>query len=67
MTICFMANFSKTYFFDAIAKQLEKADFEIVWIVVNERLRDFLYEYYSEEKVLYLNRDWMQGEGCTCW
>ncbi len=63
MTICFIANFSKTYFFDAIAKQLEKADFEIVWIVVNERLRDFLYENYPEEKVLYLNRDWMQGEG----
>lgn len=63
MTVCFIANFSKTYFFDAIAKELEKANFEVVWIVVNERLRDFLYENYSEESVLYLNRDWMQGEG----
>ncbi len=63
MTVCFMANFSKTYFFDAIARELEKADFEIVWIVVNEQLRNFLCKHYSEEKVLYLNRDWMQSDG----
>ena len=62
MTVCFIANFSKTYFFSAIAKELENSGYQVVWVVVNEKLRDFLHENYAKEKVLYLNRDWMQGE-----
>ncbi len=62
MTVCFIANFSKTYFFHAIAKQLQKRGINIVWLVNNEKLYDFLKEHYLSKNILYINREYMSGE-----
>lgn len=57
MTICFVANFTKTYFFHAIALKLKLAKCDVVWICVNSNLYDFLCEHYDREKILYLGKD----------
>lgn len=58
-SICFISNFDKTYFFDAIAKKLQSIGFNISWIVVNEKLNRYLLEQYSPESILLLNKSYV--------
>lgn len=52
--ICFIANYTKTYFFDAISDFLVHHNIEIYWIVVNRKNFDFLVKKYSSKNILYL-------------
>jgi hypothetical protein len=54
--ICFVANYSKTYFFHAIAQQLLQQGYSIFWVVVGRKLREYLLESYHENQILYLNK-----------
>lgn len=54
--ICFVANYSYTYLFHAIAQELSKQNIRAVWMVNNQKLRDFLEENYPKEQVLYISK-----------
>lgn len=54
--ICFVANYSYTYLFHAVAQELSKRNFRVFWIANNQNLRDFLLENYPEEQVLYISK-----------
>ena len=56
-SICFIANYSKTYLFHEIAQSLIEKGEKICWITVNLELYDFLCKEYGKEKVLLINRD----------
>lgn len=60
--ICFIANYDKTYFFDRIAKELEKENINIYWIVVNDGLNTYLEKDYKKENILYINKLITQSE-----
>lgn len=63
MNICFVANFSKTYLFDVLAKKLaQDNDINVFWIVVNKPLNLFLVDKYGKENVLYINREHIKLE-----
>jgi Protein of unknown function (DUF354) len=62
MTICFIANFTKTYFFHEIATLLQANSIAVYWIVVNRKLRDFLIDKYGIDAVLYLSKDEAEHE-----
>jgi hypothetical protein len=55
-SICFIANYSKTYLFHEIAQSLMQAGGKVCWITVNLELYDFLCKEYGKEKVLLINR-----------
>lgn len=55
--VCFVANYSLTYFFDAVARGLQSRGIAVCWIVVNRKLRDSLTAGYGSDAVLYLSRD----------
>lgn len=55
--ICFVANYHKTAFFSAIAKQLEKSGIDIFWITVSRRLRKALSETNPASRILLLNKE----------
>lgn len=55
--ICFIANYNKTYLFDAVASNLVAHGMDVCWIVVNQKLRDFLVAQYGSHAVLYLSKD----------
>lgn len=57
MNICFIANYTKTFFFDAIADKLKKENFNVFWIVVNKGNFDFLKEKYPTNCILYLPKN----------
>ena len=57
INICFVANYSKTFFFDEIAARLQTNGIDVCWIVVNRKLRDFLIDKYGADAVLYLSKD----------
>lgn len=58
MNICFVANYSKTYLFHEISKQLhEKHNINVFWIVVNKKLNQFLLSHYEQNQILYLPID----------
>ena len=58
LKICFLANFSKTYFFHAIASELSKQhDVQVFWITTNRGLFDFLVNHYPTEQALLINKD----------
>lgn len=63
-TICFIANYSKTYLFHEIAQSLIQKGENICWITVNTKLYDFLCKEYGEEKVLLINRDNINEPHC---
>lgn len=62
-SICFVANYSKTYYFHAIAQQLLTDGFSISWIVVNNKLRNFLHDHYATDRVLYLSKRQAEAGG----
>ncbi len=57
--ICFVANFEKTFVFDKVADQLILLDpnVEIFWIVVNNKLFNFLKTKYKSSNILYIPKD----------
>lgn len=55
--ICFVANYTKTYFFDALADQLKTKDIGVYWIIVNKGNYDYLSNKYPSENLLYLPKD----------
>lgn len=57
MNICFVANYTKTFFFDAIADKLKNDNCNICWIVVNKGNYDFLKGKYPQASILYLPKD----------
>ena len=57
--ICFLANYTKTYFFDSIAKELQKHGFTVSWIVVNKKLFDYLRERYKGDDLLFINKKYI--------
>lgn len=56
MNICILSNYTKTYLFDAVAKELEQRDIHTFWIAVNQKLYTFLCEKHGENRVLFINR-----------
>lgn len=53
--ICFLANFSKTFLFEAVARDLASNNVTVTWITVNRKLYDYLTKNYGNDKVLLLN------------
>ena len=62
-SICFVANFYKTYFFHKIALQLEQNGINVFWIVPKESQIDFLSTYYPKERILSINRSCIKNKG----
>src|SRR5450756_1757727 len=56
-TVCFVANYSGTFFAHEIAQRLQEQGVAICWIVVNRKLRDFLSSRYGQDALLYLSKD----------
>ncbi|MFK7935395.1 MAG: hypothetical protein AB8G22_17910 [Saprospiraceae bacterium] len=52
--ICFIANFSKTQVFHAIAQQFSPTEYRVFWICTNQKIRVELLENYPAERVLFL-------------
>lgn len=57
MDICFVANYTKTFFQNALAIELKKSGYNIFWIVVNINNYEFLRNNYEEKNILYLPKD----------
>lgn len=55
-SICFVANFYKTYLFHALAKKLEKEGITVTWVVTKQEQYKFLSEHYAPGQILYINR-----------
>lgn len=53
--ICFIANYSKTIFFEAIAQKLKKQGINIFWITVSNKLNTSLCNTWGKDNVLYIN------------
>lgn len=60
MNVCFVANFYKTYVFDAIAKQLYRNGIDIYWIVLKESQYAFLKLRYPVENILLIDRKYIK-------
>lgn len=58
-TICFIANFNKTYFFHAIAQKLKQQSVNICWITVSSKLYKYLKKNYDTDSVLLVNRTYV--------
>ncbi len=54
--VCFIGNYKKTFFFDALARELQKNEIQVYWIVMNQAQYEFLSPRYGKENVLLLNR-----------
>lgn len=61
MNICFIANYTKTFFFHEIAQNIISKDkkSKIYWIVVNKDNYAFLKEHYGEDSLLYLSKNFV--------
>lgn len=57
MNICFISNFSKTYLQAAVGQELKKYGIDVYWIVINQKLNNYLIEEFGPEKVLLINRE----------
>ena len=53
--ICFIANYSKTYLFHAIAEELQEKQVGIYWICTNRELYKFLRTHYKQQQILLIN------------
>jgi hypothetical protein len=56
VTVCFVANFYKTFMFHEVAKKLTIQGIKVCWIVTKLDQYNFLIEYYGRDQVLYINR-----------
>ena len=55
--ICFVTNYKKTYFFDAIGKEIKARGGKVYWIVLNKMLYDYLLPIYGAENLLLINKN----------
>lgn len=60
MNVCFVANYYKTYVFDAVAKQLSGNGIGIYWIVLKESQYDFLKSQYPAGNILLIDRKYIE-------
>jgi len=54
--ICFVGNYKKTYFFDALGKQIQGAGGNVFWIVMNKKQYDYLEPFYGSSNILMINK-----------
>jgi hypothetical protein len=57
--ICFVSNFNKTFFFDAVARRLQELGAQIHWISVNPRLHSWLEERWSADNLCLVGKDFI--------
>ncbi len=62
MNICFVSNFSKTYLFNAISKELSKQGFSIYWIATNKNIFEYLKKDCDIKNILLLNKKYVHVE-----
>ena len=55
--ICFVTNYKKTYFFDAIGKDIQNRGGKVYWIVLNKMLYDYLLPIYGKDHLLLINKE----------
>ena len=55
--ICFVTNYKKTYFFDAIGKEIIARGGKVYWIVLNKMLYNYLLPIYGEDNLLLINKE----------
>lgn len=55
--VCFVTNYKKTYFFDAIGKNLQENGIKVYWIVLNKMLYNHLLPTYGESNLLLINKE----------
>ena len=61
--ICFITNFKKTFFFEAIAKDLKKRDVDVFWIVLNKKLYTYLLGCgYTSDKLILINKEFINKQ-----
>ena len=65
MNICILSNFTKTYLFHEIAKDLERSQINVFWIATNRPLYDFLLSQYGAERVLLINLTYSERPSLT--
>lgn len=57
-SICFVTNYKKTYFFDAIGKEIQsQGGGKVYWIVLNNMLYNYLLPTYGAESLLLVNKE----------
>ncbi|MFK7808013.1 MAG: hypothetical protein AB8F74_09465 [Saprospiraceae bacterium] len=56
MNICIISNYSKTYLFEAVSKELEQQGIHVYWIVCNKTLHHHLQETTDDSRILYIGR-----------
>ncbi len=61
MNICILSNFTKTYLFHAVARELAKGNIRTFWIATNRPLYQFLKTEYGEDRVLLINLDYSEN------
>ena len=57
MNIAFVANFTKTDFFDQVAQELLNKGISVYWFVVNTKQSKELIKRYSVDNVLLINKE----------
>jgi hypothetical protein len=60
--ICFVSNFNKTFFFDAIARRLQDLGANIHWISVNPRLHSWLEGRWSADNLCLVGKDYIHKD-----
>lgn len=56
--IAFISNYNKTEFFSQVGKRLQEQGVGVYWFVVNSRCMDSLRKDYSDDRILYLGKDY---------
>lgn len=59
--ICFVANYTGTFVFHAVAEELQEHGYAVFWIVVNRKLREYLLEHYNPDYVLYIGKKYVDN------
>lgn len=59
MNICFITNYQKTFFFEALAKELEKDNNKVFWIVLNHKLYNHLNKSFDSSQLLLINKSFI--------
>ncbi|MEK7775556.1 MAG: hypothetical protein AAB305_06705 [Candidatus Zixiibacteriota bacterium] len=60
--ICFVSNFNKTFFFDAIARRLHDLGASIYWISVNPKLHGWLEERWNPDSLCLVGKDYIDHD-----
>ena len=55
--ICFVTNYKKTYFFDAIGRAIQNEGGKVYWIVLNNMLYNYLLPISGADNLLLINKE----------